>query len=276
MRQPVVVLLCVLIAMAADSSARAQSTKPRQHRTSRAVVTTDEEMIRRLETNLSEDVANNSTAHADILAKDFVLTRANGELVDKAHFLADANNGTRRTEIYSPVEVTVRVYGNAALVYGLANVRMTYGGQDLVGQFRFSKMFVKRAGRWQCVSWHSTRIGERMNNEIVTASGLKYIDIVEGTGPSPKRGQIVTVHYTGTLENGKKFDSSLDRGKPFEFHIGEGQVIKGWDEGVMSMKVGGKRRLIIPPELGYGARGAGGVIPPNAKLIFEVELLGAR
>ena len=107
-----------------------------------------------------------------------------------------------------------------------------------------------------------------------TASGLQYEDVKQGTGPQPTRGQKVTVHYTGTLPDGKKFDSSRDRGQPFQFTIGVGQVIKGWDEGVMSMKVGGKRKLIIPAVLGYGARGAGGVIPPNATLVFEVELLG--
>lgn len=111
------------------------------------------------------------------------------------------------------------------------------------------------------------------NNEIKTDSGLKYIDEVIGEGNSPQKGQFVTVHYTGTLENGKKFDSSVDRDDPFSFTIGVGEVIKGWDEGVLTMKVGGKRKLIIPSDLGYGARGAGGVIPPNATLIFDVELL---
>jgi peptidylprolyl isomerase len=109
-----------------------------------------------------------------------------------------------------------------------------------------------------------------------TPSGLKYIDLVEGTGDSPKSGQTVTVHYTGTLEDGTKFDSSRDRNQPFKFKIGVGQVIKGWDEGVGSMKVGGRRQLIIPSELGYGARGAGGVIPPNATLLFDVELLDTK
>jgi peptidylprolyl isomerase/FKBP-type peptidyl-prolyl cis-trans isomerase FkpA len=99
-------------------------------------------------------------------------------------------------------------------------------------------------------------------------------DLVVGTGAAAASGQKVTVHYTGWLTNGTKFDSSKDRGDPFVFPLGKGQVIKGWDQGVQGMKVGGKRKLTIPPEMGYGSRGAGGVIPPNATLVFEVELLG--
>lgn len=109
---------------------------------------------------------------------------------------------------------------------------------------------------------------------MTTESGLQIEDITEGTGASPTAGRPVTVHYVGTLTNGQKFDASRDRNQPFTFTIGRGQVIRGWDEGVMGMKVGGLRRLTIPPDLGYGARGAGGVIPPNATLVFEVELLG--
>ena len=112
--------------------------------------------------------------------------------------------------------------------------------------------------------------------EITTASGLVYEDTVVGEGAESKAGQQVRVHYTGWLTNGSKFDSSKDRNDPFEFSLGMRQVIGGWDEGVQGMKIGGTRKLTIPPQLGYGARGAGGVIPPNATLVFEVELLGLR
>jgi peptidylprolyl isomerase len=121
---------------------------------------------------------------------------------------------------------------------------------------------------------------QAVGKTMTTPSGLQITDSKIGTGASPKPGQICVMHYTGWLyqggAKGKKFDSSLDRGQPFEFPIGKQQVIPGWDEGVASMKVGGKRTLIIPPELGYGARGAGGVIPPNATLIFDVELLDVK
>ncbi len=116
-----------------------------------------------------------------------------------------------------------------------------------------------------------------MSEEIIeTATGLGYVDIVEGTGARPKPGDSVSVHYTGWLKSGEKFDSSLDRGQPLVFPVGKGRVIKGWDEGLLMMKVGGKRKLVIPAHLGYGDQGAGRVIPPGATLIFEVELLGIQ
>ncbi|MFL6214155.1 MAG: FKBP-type peptidyl-prolyl cis-trans isomerase [Blastocatellia bacterium] len=138
---------------------------------------------------------------------------------------------------------------------------------------------MQRGGRWLALASHETRVGQKGNtlsDTVGTPSGLKYVDEVVGTGASPTPGQMVTVHYTGWLENGTKFDSSFDHGGPFTFQLGVSPVIKGWAEGVMTMKVGGKRRLIIPPQLGYGARGAGSVIPPNATLIFEVELLDVK
>lgn len=113
-------------------------------------------------------------------------------------------------------------------------------------------------------------------SKTTTPSGLQYEEILAGTGAQPQPGQTVVVHYTGWLTDGKKFDSSVDRGQPFKFVLGKGMVIKGWDEGLSTMKVGGKRKLTIPPDLGYGARGAGGVIPPNATLVFDVELLGVQ
>lgn len=115
-----------------------------------------------------------------------------------------------------------------------------------------------------------------LSKATTTESGLQYIDNVVGEGDFPMEGEMVTVHYTGKLTDGKVFDSSVKRNDPFSFVIGVGQVIKGWDEGVITMKPGGKRTLVIPPDLGYGARGAGGVIPPNATLIFDVELISIR
>lgn len=129
-----------------------------------------------------------------------------------------------------------------------------------------------------CLPFTGTAIAQETT--VTTPSGLKIEDTKIGDGATPAAGQTCIMHYTGWLyengQKGRKFDSSVDRGEPFEFPIGTGRVIKGWDEGVASMKVGGKRTLIIPPELGYGARGAGGVIPPNATLVFDVELLGIR
>jgi peptidylprolyl isomerase len=123
-------------------------------------------------------------------------------------------------------------------------------------------------------------MSQSASRSVATSSGLQIIDTKIGTGAQPRAGQTVTVHYTGWLyvngAKGKKFDSSVDRNEPFQFPIAQGRVIRGWDEGVGSMKVGGKRTLIIPPQLGYGARGAGSDIPPNATLIFDVELLGVK
>ncbi len=122
----------------------------------------------------------------------------------------------------------------------------------------------------------STTMTKKGSPVTTTPSGLQYEDLRIGTGAAPKAGQIVAVNYVGTLPDGKEFDNSYKRGEPIKFHLGGGEVIKGWDEGLSTMKVGGKRKLTIPPSLGYGAAGAGGVIPPNATLIFEVELVSAN
>ncbi len=143
-----------------------------------------------------------------------------------------------------------------------------------------------RLGLMCALTWYGSAVllpvmaAQAQETTVTTPSGLKIEDTKVGEGASPATGQTCVMHYTGWLyengQKGRKFDSSVDRGEPFEFPIGMGRVIKGWDEGVASMKVGGKRTLIIPPELGYGARGAGGVIPPNATLVFDVELLDLR
>lgn len=139
---------------------------------------------------------------------------------------------------------------------------------------------VLATGTVSCATVSSAIAQTAGKKKMTTASGLQIIDTVVGTGATPKRGQTCVMHYTGWLYKngikGKKFDSSVDRNEPFEFTIGVGQVIKGWDEGVSTMKVGGKRTLIIPPALGYGASGAGGIIPPNAVLMFDVELLDVK
>ncbi len=119
-------------------------------------------------------------------------------------------------------------------------------------------------------------VGPDADGFFATRTGLKFKDINKGEGPRPRDGQTVVVHYTGWLTNGKKFDSSVDRGQPFDFVLGTGSVIKGWDEGVKGMHIGGQRRLVIPPQLGYGAKGAGDDIPPNSTLIFDVQLLSVK
>jgi peptidylprolyl isomerase len=214
-----------------------------------------------------------------ILADDFAALNDDGSFINKSQMTEMSQTGLVKLDEIKSDEFKLRLYGNTAVVTG----RATYiRNQSPLGQSNHIEIWVKRASvagrpRWQAVSWVSMPIKASVlgAKAVTTQSGLRYEDIVVGTGPSPQAGQEVTVHYTGTLETGTKFDSSLDRGQPFGFQIGVGQVIKGWDEGVMTMKVGGKRKLVIPPQLGYGARRMG-PIPPNSTLVFEVELLGVK
>ena len=217
--------------------------------------------------------SHDSAALNRILDDQFISTGDDGQVFNKSQFIAAAAAAIK-LESYNFDEMNIRIFGDTAVVSGLLTARLSVAGKDSSGAFRYTDTFVRRLGRWRAVASHSTRMPPQ---PITTASGLKYIDLIVGTGPSPQRGQTVVVHYTGTLENGSKFDSSLDRGQPLSFPIGMRKVIKGWDEGLMTMKVGGKRRLIIPPGLAYGEAGAGGgLIPPNATLIFEVELLDIK
>jgi peptidylprolyl isomerase len=224
-------------------------------------------------------VKGDAEALKRILADDFAGLNDDGSFINKAKMIELSQAGLVKLDEIKADEFNLRLYGNTAMVTG----RATYiRDQKPLGQSSHIETWVKRADaagkiRWQAVSWVSMRIKASVlgAKAMTTESGLRYEDIVVGAGPSPQSGQEVTVHYTGVLEDGTKFDSSLDRGQPFKFKIGVGQVIKGWDEGVMTMKVGGKRKLVIPPQLGYGRRGVG-PIPPNSTLVFEVELLDVQ
>jgi peptidylprolyl isomerase len=243
-----------------------------------------EQSLKDAERRLTEAIKDGDRAAlVGMLADNFIFTSEDGQVYDKAQYV----EGVLQIKVgsYSLGEISVRLQGDTGVVAGLWKGDITIGAMRESVTTRFTDTFVRRAGRWVALASHETRIAggsaataaQPAGAEVTTASGLKYVDIVAGTGATPRAGQKVTVHYTGTFTDGNKFDSSLDAGQPITFQIGVGRVIKGWDEGLMTMKVGGKRRLIIPPELGYGERGAGGGrIPPNATLIFEVELLDAR
>jgi ketosteroid isomerase-like protein len=271
-------LLIVLIALLAASPVFSQTKSKRATppKAGSPATAGAEAQLKKLEREWFEAVVKNDAATLNrIFADDFTAISSDGSIIGKADMVKMFSGGKFKLDEIKSEEFKLRLYGTTAVVNG----RSTYirDGKAL-GSSSHTEVWVKRAGVWKAVSWVSIPIKTSVlgAKAMKTESGLKYEDLVVGTGASPQPGQEVTVHYTGTLEDGTKFDSSLDRGQPFKFQIGIGQVIKGWDEGVMTMKVGGKRKLVIPPQLGYGARGAGGVIPPNATLVFEVELLDTQ
>lgn len=241
------------------------------------------EEIQQLEQRLFTGIIrNDSKAIVGLLADDFIIIDHDGKSVTRAEFITRLNENRLVLEAIRPTESKVRFYGTTAI--NQTRAKFLREGKTL-SEAVLTEVWVKVRGAWRLASVDSLPaladgemkspnllIGSR---EIMTSSGLRYEDISPGSGVSPKPGQTVVVHYTGTLLNGRKFDSSRDRNRPFEFQIGEGRVIRGWDEGVMSMMINGKRRLIIPPHLGYGSRDMG-VIPPNSTLVFEVELLEVK
>lgn len=274
-------LLIVLLALFAMTPSLAQTKRPNQSKARVAQTTGAEAELRKLEREWFDAVVKGDVETLKrVLAEDFSALNDDGSFIGKARMTEMLQSGFVKLDEIRTDGFKLRLYGATAIVNG----RATYiRNQKPLGQSSHTEVWVKRPdasgkSRWQAVSWVSMRIKASLlwAKAVTTQSGLRYEDLVVGTGASPQPGQEVTVHYTGVLEDGTKFDSSLDRGEPFKFTIGVGRVIKGWDEGVMTMKVGGKRKLVIPPQLGYGARGAGGVIPPNATLVFEVELLSVN
>lgn len=283
------IFVIVLLALALSTLALGQkkTTGAKQNRAPSTSSNRVQEQLKKLEEEWATAFIKRDAAALDrILADDYSVINPNGSVGDKAQTIKEITSGELAFESIKYDNLKVRVYGTFAIVTGGEVVTVRSDNQSSTKAFRFTDVFASRLGRWQAISSQLTAsndVGLTVvtradgTKETTTSSGLRYIDLVEGKGASPKQGQTVIVHYTGTLENGSKVDSSFDHGgQPIPFPIGVGRVIKGWDEGIMSMKIGGKRKLFIPANLAYGAQGRLPVVPPNASLIFEVELVGIR
>jgi peptidylprolyl isomerase len=257
-------------------SGQAGSKRATPAKTGASATAGAETQLKELEREWFDAVASNDAAVLyRIFDDDFTALNNDGRVITKTEMIEMLGAGQIKLEKIKSDEFKLRLYGTTAVVNGRATF---FRDGRALGTSAHTEVWVKRAGAWKVDYWVSIPLKTSVlgAKAVTTPSGLKYEDIVVGTGASPQSGQNVTVHYTGTLEDGTKFDSSLDHGQPFTFQIGVRRVIQGWDEGVMTMKVGGKRKLVIPPQLGYGARGYPPVIPPNATLVFEVELLDVQ
>jgi ketosteroid isomerase-like protein len=284
----VVILLAMILSSFAFGQKKAAGKKTQASSPTKTTAPANrvQEQLKKLEEEWATAfIKRDGAALKRILAEDYYIIDPNGSVGNKAQTIEDITSGNTVFESIKYDDLNVRVYGTFAIVTGGETVTVRSNGQSSTVTFRFTDVFTLRRGQWQAVSSQltpSNEVGLTVvkkadgTKEITTPSGLKYIDLVEGKGASPKPGQTVIVHYTGWLENGTKFQSSLDSGQPIPFSIGVGRVIKGWDEGVISMKIGGKRKLFIPANLAYGAQGRLPVIPPDAPLIFEIELVGIR
>jgi peptidylprolyl isomerase len=277
-----------LIATILTIAVHAQTRTRRAHAGGKPASASVEQELKKLERQwLDAYLKHDAATMARIEADDFTITypdssvRTKADEVEAQRKAADQPADPSRTS--ATEDEHVRVYGNTAVLTG---VFVSKGGKqnpNAALRFRFTDVYVQRGRVWQVVASQLTAIPDstqqpaaESGSEVTTPSGLKYVDVVVGTGGSPKPGDRVTVTYVGSLENGDIFDSSASHGQPLTIQIGIGRVIKGWDEGVMSMKVGGKRKLIIPPQLAYGQPGRPPVIPPNSTLIFEIQLLSIQ